>query len=297
MDFTLIASFIAVAEELHFSRAAHRRNVSQPALSKHIRQLESRLGLPLFDRDRRSVRLTPEGVALVSRAQAVVDGVAAIEELAGQLRRGTAGRIRVGFTPSAPHHVLPALLRDFRRRCPAIEPELVEMSSGDQLGSIERGALDVGLLRPPRRAPPNLVCHEVLREPFVAAIPEALALARRRRISLVALGRVPLVLVARRAAPDVYDDLLATFQRAGVNANVRREATQINTALALVMAGVGVALVPRSASRVRLDGVTFRPITPPLFTAFVVAHLKTTSPLVTAFAGVARAADMDHRQP
>ena len=111
-----------------------------------------------------------------------------------------------------------------------------------------------------------------------------------------ALGRVPLVLVARRAAPDVYDDLIATFQRAGVNANVQREATQINTALALVMAGVGVALLPRSASRARLDGVTFRPIMQPLFTAFVVAHLKTTSPLVTAFAGVARAVDMDHRQ-
>jgi DNA-binding transcriptional LysR family regulator len=293
MDFPLIASFVAVAEELHFSRAAQRRNISQPALSKQIRQLESLLALQLFERDRRSVRLTPEGTALLSRAQAVVAGVAGIEEFAGQLRRGTAGRIRVGFTPSAPHHVLPALLRHFRRRYPAIEPELVEMSSGDQLGSIERGALDIGLLRPPRRPPPTLVCHEVLREPFVAAIPEALALARRRRISLVALGRVPLVLVARRAAPDVYDDLLAAFQRAGVHASVQREATQINTALALVMAGVGVALVPRSASRVRLDGVTFRPITQPLFTAFVVAHLKTSSPLVTAFAGVASAADLE----
>src|SRR5262249_15868361 len=103
-----------------------------------------------------------------------------------------------------------------------------------------------------------------------------------------------LVLVARRAAPDVYDDLLGTFQRAGVHANVQREATQINTALALVMAGVGVALLPRSASRVRLDGVTFRPIVQSLFTTFVVAHLKTTSPLVTAFAGVAKAVNIDH---
>ena len=107
----------------------------------------------------------------------------------------------------------------------------------------------------------------------------------------MALGRVPLVLVARRAAPEVYDDLLAAFEGAGVSANVGREATQINTALALVMAGIGVALLPRSASRVRLDGVAFRPIAQPLFTAFVVAHLKTTSPLVTAFARVARAAD------
>ena len=287
MDVPLIASFVAVAEELHFSRAAERRNVSQPALSKQIRQLESMLGLQLFQRDRRSVRLTPEGAALVPRAQAVIAGVAGIAEFAGQLRRGAAGRIRMGFTPSAPHHVLPALLRAFRRRHPAIEAELVEMSSGDQLGSIQRGDIDVGLLRPPRRPPADLVCHEVLREPFVAAIPRAFALAARRRISLAALGRLPLVLVARHAAPDVYDDLLAAFQRAGVNANVQREATQVNAALALVMAEIGVALIPRSASHVPLDGVTFRPIVHPLFTAFAVAHLKTTSPLVTAFAGVA----------
>jgi DNA-binding transcriptional LysR family regulator len=158
------------------------------------------------------------------------------------------------------------------------------------LASIQHGALDIGLLRPPRRSPVDLVCHEVLREPFVAAIPKAFALARRRRISLAALGRVPLVLVVRRAAPDIYDDLLAIFQRAGVRANLQREASQVNTALALVMAEVGVALLPRSASRVRLGGVAFRPLTRPLFTAFVVAHLKTTSPLVTAFAGVAKAA-------
>ena len=293
MDVPLIASFVAVAEELHFSRAAHRRNLSQPALSKQIRQLESLLGLRLFERDRRSVRLTPEGAALISCAQPVIAALAGFEECAGQLRRGAAGRLRVGFTPSAPHQVLPALLRAFRLKHRAIEIELVEMSSGDQLASLQRGALDIGLLRPPRQSPANLVCHEVLREPFVAAIPKAFPLARRRRVSLAALGRVPLVLVARRAAPDVYDDLLATFQRLGVTLNLQREASQVNTALALVMAEAGVALLPRSASRVRLAGVAFRPLTHAVFTAFVVAHLKTTSPLVTAFAAVARAAKAD----
>jgi len=292
MDVASVASFVAVAEELHFSRAARRRNVSQPALSKQIRQLESVLGLQLFARDRRTVRLTPEGAALVERAHTLLTAVAGIEEFAGQLRRGAAGHIRVGFAPSAPHHVLPTLLRRFRTRHPAIETELIEMSSGDQIAAIQRGALDVGLLRPPRRTPVDLVCHEVSREPFVAAIPKDFALARRRRVSLAALARVPLVLVARRAAPDVYDDLVDAFNRVAVIANVQREATHVNTALALVTAGVGVSLLPQSASRMRLAGITFRPIVQPLSTVFAVAYQKTTSPLVTAFAAIAGSTDL-----
>jgi DNA-binding transcriptional LysR family regulator len=265
MDFTHLASFVAVAEELHFSRAAARRHLSQPALSKQVQQLERVTGLTLFVRNRRTVRLTPEGMALLPRAKAAILAAGEVQELAGQLRRGVIGRIRVGFTPSAPHDVLQGLLRRFRRRCPDVEPDLIEASSRVQLHALQRGSLDVGLLRPPRPRSADLQWHDLSREPFVVAMPRDHALARRKRIALRALDHVPLVLVARRASPDVYDYLLESCRAVGIVPNVRREASQVHTALALV----GVFVLAHAAGLVS-----------PMVTAFTeTAVLGTGSPL------------------
>jgi DNA-binding transcriptional LysR family regulator len=288
MDLTHLASFVAVAEELHFSRAAARRHLSQPALSKQVQQLERVTGLTLFVRNRRMVRLTPEGMALLPHAKAAIRAAGEVQELAGQLRRGVIGLIRVGFTPSAPHDVLQGLLRRFRRRCPDVETDLIEASSRVQLNALQRGSLDVGLLRPPRPRSADLQWHDLSREPFVVAMPRDHALARRKRIALRALDQIPLVLVARRASPDVYDYLLESCRAVGIVPNVRREASQVHTALALVGGGVGVSLLPQSASRLRLREVVFRPLVEPLVSVFVLAHAAgLASPMVTAFSEAA----------
>jgi DNA-binding transcriptional LysR family regulator len=284
MDLSHLATFVAVAEELHFSRAAARRHLSQPALSKQVQQLERLTGLTLFVRSRRTVRLTPEGMALLPRAKAAILAAGEVKELAGQLRRGAIGRLRVGFTPSAPHDVLQGLLRRFRRRCPDVDVDLIEASSRAQLQALHRGSLDVGLLRPPRPRSADLEWHDLSREPFVVAMPRDHALAQRKRIALRALDQVPLVLVARRASPDVYDYLVDSCRAAGIVPNVRREASQVHTALALVGGGVGLSLLPQSASRWRLREVVFRPLVEPLVSVFALAHAGGhVSPMVAAF--------------
>jgi DNA-binding transcriptional LysR family regulator len=288
MDLNVLASFVAVAEELHFSRAALRRHLSQPALSKQVQQLERLIGLMLFVRDRRTVRLTPEGAALLPRAKAAIESARDVYALAGRLRRGSVGRIRVGFTPSAPYDVLPGLLRRFRRSNPDVETELVEASSRQQLDRLRRGSLDAGLLRPPRTPSADLHWREVSREPFVVAMPAGHPLARTKRIRLRALAGVPLVLVARRASPAVYDALIDACRSAGIVPDVRREASHVHTTLALVGGGVGVSVLPRSAARLHSRDVIFRPLAEPLVSVLALAYARAhVSPIVAAFAELA----------
>ncbi len=287
MDLAHLSSFVAVAEELHFSRAAARRHVSQPALSKQIRQLEAALGLTLFVRDRRTVQLTPEGGALLPRARAAVQAAGDVAAFADSLRRGIEGRLRIGFTPSAPHDVLPRLLRAFRARRPNVETQLIEASSRAQLTALTSGAVDVGILRLLETRPTGLRCYDLLREPFVVACPREHAIARRKRVRLRELANLPLVLVARQASPGVYDYLVESCRAAGFEPRVR-QATQVHTALALVGGGAGVSLLPRSAMTLHHGAVAFRPLAEPLQSVLVLAHSTAhVSPPVAAFVDAA----------
>lgn len=160
-----LSSFAALADELHFTRAAARLHVAQPALTKRIQQLERALGVRLFLRTRRSVRLTSEGEVLIEKARQVIRAAEDLATTARRLSDGETGRLRIGFTPSAPHHVLPALMQTFRRQHPAIRCMLTEASSEDQVRQILDGELDVGILRPPAVRPASLACTTFLEEP------------------------------------------------------------------------------------------------------------------------------------
>ncbi len=177
-----LSSFAALADELHFTRAAARLHVAQPALTKRIQQLERALGVRLFLRTRRSVRLTSEGEVLIEKARQVIRAAEDLATTARRLSDGETGRLRIGFTPSAPHHVLPALMQTFRRQHPAIRCMLTEASSEDQVRQILDGELDVGILRPPAVRPASLACTTFLEEPYVAVLPRnhRLASAPRR---------------------------------------------------------------------------------------------------------------------
>src|SRR5579864_563718 len=176
-----LRSFTVLAEELHFTRAAERLKIAQPALSKQIQHLEARFGVVLFLRDRRSVRLTPEGELLLDRARRTLDALGELEGTARRLQTGEIGRLRVGFTPSAPHHVLPTIMRQFRLQHPNIETVLVEAGSVEQIQQLAAGGLDLGIVRPPTDCPTSLTFRVLVEEPFVGVLPRDHYLARRRR--------------------------------------------------------------------------------------------------------------------
>jgi DNA-binding transcriptional LysR family regulator len=286
-----LASFAAVADELHFTRAARRLHVAQPALTKRIQQLEHRLGVRLFVRTRRAVTLTADGEQLLEKARQVIRAAEDLAATARRLSDGELGRLRIGFTPSAPHLVLPALMRAFRRQHPAISCVMTEASSEDQIRQILEGELDVGILRPPAVRPATLVCTTFLEEPYVAVLPRSHRLAGARAIALVDLASEPFVLIARRVVAAIHDQIVAACVEAGFTAHVVQEATHIHAVVSLVAAECGVSLLPKSAAELGVRDVVCKPLKQTsLRTVVAVAHLRTsTSPAVRAFVQSAKA--------
>jgi DNA-binding transcriptional LysR family regulator len=280
-----LTSFAALADELHFTRAAARLHVAQPALTKRIQQLERLLGVRLFVRTRRSVTLTSDGELLLEKARHVIRAAEDLAATARRLSDGELGTLRIGFTPSAPHHVLPALMRTFRRRHPAISCMLAEAGSEDQIRQILDGELDVGILRPPATRPAALVCTTFLEEPYVAVLPRSHRLASSRAVSLTDLSSDPFVLIARRVVAAIHDQIVAACVEAGFTAHVVQEATHIHAVVALVAAGCGVSVLPKSAAELGVRDVVCCPLThTSLQTVMAVAHLRhRATPAVRAF--------------
>ena len=287
LPFTLdaLASFAALAEDLHFTRAAFRLHVAQPALTKRIQQVEAALGVPLFVRTRRWVRLTSEGEMLLHKARVVLTSAETLMGAALRLRDGEMGRLRIGFTPSAPHHVLPALMRRFRRGHPDAVCVLAEASSEDQARQILEGDLDVGILRPPDPCPRDLVCTTFLEEGFVAVLPRDHPLAARRALPLTALEGENFVLIARKVVATIPDQILAACAAAGFRPKAVQEATHIHAVVALVAAGCGVTVLPASAAELGVKDVVCRPLrATSLRTVMALARARRSpSPLVRAF--------------
>jgi DNA-binding transcriptional LysR family regulator len=275
----LIASFVALAEELHYTRAAERLYVAQPALTKRIQQLELLLGTALFARTRRSVRLTPAGELLLPHARRVVQASVDFGNAARRVRDGEVGRLRIGFSPSAPHQVLPSLMRVFRRRHPGIECVLTELPSDTQVEQLLGGDIDLGILRPPATIPARLTCTTFFEEPFVVVVPRDHRLAMRRTIPLGELANEPFVLISRRIVAAVHDRILGACAAAGFNPRSIREATHVHAVVSLVAAGCGVSVLPRSAAQVGVREVVCRPLgRPPILTVMAVAHLTHGAP-------------------
>jgi DNA-binding transcriptional LysR family regulator len=285
----LLASFVAVAEELHYTRAARRLHLAQPALSKRIQQLEQAVGATLFSRTPRAVQLTAAGELLLDKARRVLRAGDDFGRAARQLHDGTIGRLRIGFSPSAPHHVLPALMRTFRRRHRGIDCELTEIASDVQIQQILDGVIDVGLLRPPASIPAALACTVFLEEPFVAVVPRDHRLAGRKTLRLSDLATDPVIVMPRRLAAAVHDQVVAACASAGFTPMLR-EATHVHGVVALVAAGCGVSILPRSAAQVGVRDTVCRPLRgTAIRTVMAVAHLSDGAlPPALAFAAVAR---------
>lgn len=276
--------FVAVAEELHFRRAAQRLHISQPPLSHQIAALETELGCQLLARTRRSVRLTPAGASFLRDARTMLAELDAAASTARAIDAGQVGRLRVSFVGSALTSVVPAVVQRFRLARPGVEIELRERSTVQQLRALDDDVIDVGLIRGPAEVPPSLVAWPVLRERTVCVLPADHELAALRRVPLRRLAAHPLVMFPREQAPGFHDLIIARLAAAGLPPRVVQYAPEMLTIIGLVAAGIGVSLVPASLSHLALDGVAYRPIvSAPDAELLAVVRGDDRSPLLEAF--------------
>lgn len=257
MELRHLRYFVAVAEELHFGRAAARLGLAQPPLSQQIRQLEGELGLMLLRRTNRRVALTDAGWIFLEESRQVLARVDRAADLARQAARGAAGRIAIGFVGSATYETVPRVLRRYRERFPAVEIALRQLTTAEQVGALRDGGIQVGFLRPPVAAD-DLDIETIRREPFVVALPEGHPLAGGGRVPLAALRDESFVTYPRRFGPGLYDRTMILCARAGFTPRIVQEAVEMQTIVGLVAGGIGLALVPAAVRALRNEGVIYK---------------------------------------
>ncbi|KVX21083.1 LysR family transcriptional regulator [Burkholderia ubonensis] len=259
MELKQLRYFVAVADELHFGRAAKRLFISQPALSFDIRKFEDALGVQLFARTSKSVALTNAGEVLLGEARRLLLQAAEAERLTVRSASGYAGRLRVGFVHSMLYRGLPDAVRRFEADHPGVEIVLSEMNTQAQVQAIQRGQIDLGYAHW-GHFPPEVDSTPIHAEPFVCCLPAGHPLARRRQVALAALADEPFILFPRDAAPHYHDLIIAQCVNAGFSPLVRHEARLWQTILSMIEFGMGVALVPRVLQQVKSDRLAFRPL-------------------------------------
>lgn len=256
----LLQQFVAVAEELHFNRAAERLHMAQPPLSQAIRRLEGVIGSPLFERNKRSVALTAAGVAFLDSARQTLktldEGVARTRRVA----TGVEGHLTLTFINIAAYAPLLRALRDFRQAFPGIEFSMVEASTQEQVKALELGQADIGFMRTPGATTPQLRMQTLLSEPICVALPAGHALEPQASIALASLKDAPFVASRRALGQGFHDQLIGLCQAAGFIPNIVQQGRQLQTLVALVASGFGVALLPASLASEGREDVVFRPI-------------------------------------
>ncbi|MEG4572878.1 LysR family transcriptional regulator [Microcoleus sp. N3A4] len=258
MELRHLRYFIAVAEELNFTRAADRLHIAQPPLSQQIQHLEAELGFQLFRRTKRTVVLTEAGQVFFEESQKIMQQVDRAIQLGRQTSRGELGQLTIGFVSSASHNVVPAILQAFRTLHPAVKLELREMTTNEQLQRLREGQIDIGFIRPPVEEGIN--SEIVFREVLIAALPQTHPMADRANVQLRQLSTEPFILFPRSLAPGLYDRIVSFCQQAGFSPIAAQEAIQMQTIVSLVAAEMGVAIVPESMQNFQRLGVVYKPI-------------------------------------
>ncbi|HYH19621.1 MAG TPA: LysR substrate-binding domain-containing protein [Azospirillum sp.] len=248
--------FRAVAEELHFGRAAARLHVAQPALTRQIQRLEEDVGVLLLKRSQRSVELTPAGALFLERTKMILDEIAKAAIDARRVEAGEYGRLTVGFIHSSTYGLMPAVLERFRHMYPEVELDLREMTVAEQLDALVRGTIDVGLLRPPA-SDPRIRMIAIFEERFLLVVPKGHRLAGAASVPLARLAGEPFIMFSQRQSPLFHSRIMRMCENAGFSPNVVQHATQIHTVLGLVGAGMGVAVVPETARNLHIPGIRF----------------------------------------
>ena len=258
MNFQRLRYFVAVAEELHFGRAADRLNMSQPPLSQQIRLLERELDTALFDRSTRRVALTDAGTFLYPEALRLVTAADGVDRLMDQHRHGQAGTLRVGFVDSAAYEVMPRVLSEYRRRWPRVGYELHSMSSDEQAQALRVGQIDLGIGRAAADSR-NVEATLVMHEPMLVAAGAAHRLAGATTARLRDLADEPIIGFDRGVSPSLHAVLASMLATEGVAYDPIIEATEYATILGFVAAGEGAAIVPSSVQTFRPPGLHYVP--------------------------------------
>lgn len=258
MELRQLRYVVAVAEHGHFGRAAAELHMAQPALSRAVRQFEADLGAELFARSTRSVALTAAGAELVPEARLLLTRAERLQARVRQVAEGSVGTLRIGCTGSASYGYLPRLIRDLSVSLPGLEFEVeTEMLTPDQERALLEGRLDIGIIRLPV-ASDELEWRVVLREPLIAALPASHHLVRHERLSIADLAAEPFINYRSTSGSAAGAAVIRVCQEHGFTPRSVREVTETGTLLALVAAGLGVAVVPAGAGAMALDGLVFR---------------------------------------
>ena len=261
IELRLWRQFAVLAEELHFGRAAARLHMTQPPLTQAIQGLERQLGVPLFARTRRSVALTPAGLALLPAVRRLLAAAEALPQVAQAAAAGLAGQLRLAFVSSVAYGPLPEWLRSFRQAHPDVVLQLREATLDVQLAAFDADEIDAGfLLHAPGAVPPGFAAWPALTEPLVMALPASHPAAARPVLHLADVAAEPLVIFPRQIAPSLYDALLAAYRARGATPQITQEAIQMQTIVNLVSAGMGLAWVPEAVTRLQRPGVVYRAV-------------------------------------
>ena len=259
MELRYLRYFVAVAEELSFTKAAARLNMAQPPLSQQIRKLEVRLGVTLLRRTKRRVELTEAGRVFLRQSYQAIQSIEQGIVLAQRADRGEIGRLAIGILVYISYTLIPPILREFRAKYPGVHVELRFLTNTLQIAALQSGQVDVCFVRPPIDDP-DIASKLISRERFVLAMPATHPLAGKAAVSIKQLKNDPFIMYVRELGPTFYSSLYQFCAKAGFSPKVALEVSQINAAVGLVGSGMGVALVPQSMHQLHFDNVVYRPL-------------------------------------
>ncbi|MDH2427556.1 LysR substrate-binding domain-containing protein [Sphaerisporangium sp. TRM90804] len=289
MNFDLrhLEGFVAVAEELHFGRAAERLRIAQPALSQQIQRLEASLGVELLVRERRRTRLSDVGELFLVEARRTLAQAETARSVARRAQRGELGRLRVGYTPSTSSGAFLAMLAGFRERYSDVQVELSELAQGGRSQPLDDDVVDVAFVARLGLFPcsPGLGSRELSVEPFVAALRADHPLAARPTLDLAELSDEGFVVLEPQGCAEWHETLNEMCRLAGFAPHIAHQVGELSTQLMIVAAGLGVALVPASTRALRGEGVSFVPLTGPTtqITSAVLWRSNDRSPVLRRF--------------
>ncbi|HEY4074001.1 MAG TPA: LysR family transcriptional regulator [Herbaspirillum sp.] len=259
MELRHLKYFNIVARELSFSRAAEILHIAQPPLSRQIRQLEELIGAELISRDSRPISLTPAGKFFYEQSIQMLARMDEMEVRTKSIAQGQQQWFSIGFVPSALYGFLPDLIKRFRSNNPNIEIGFSELTTTQQVAALKSGKIDVGFGRL-NIIDPDIVCQTMLEEPLVAVLPVGHALLQKAKVTLAQLAEENFILYPARSRPSYADQVLQIFTDKNLMPTILKDANEMQTAIGLVAAGVGVTLVPQSVQGLKRDDIQYRPL-------------------------------------
>jgi DNA-binding transcriptional LysR family regulator len=261
MELRHLRYFLAVAEELNFTRAAERLGISQPPLTQQVKALEAELGVALLDRSAYRIELTDAGRIFAAEAARILGDARSAMLAARRAATGITGRVRVGFTESASFNSLvTSTLRSYRCDFPAVEISLEEDPSTDLIAALRDGRIDAAFVRPPVPTRRGLTLDLLEREPLLVAVPSGHPLAGRQEIDLASLAAETFILYPRAVRPGLADTVVAACETAGFTPKVGQYAPQLSATINLVAASLGISIVPDSMRCLQAHAVTYVPL-------------------------------------